>query len=93
MNCSQNFDGGGIKFQIWEGEYSRLINKTVSLETKTLNVLLRTGDSKKMVSLSLKHFFLGNWICLTNYNHCFNEGLQASLDIFVLFLLLFLFYS
>lgn len=86
-NCFQNLVGGRMKFQIWEGEYSTLINKTSAyLETKTLNVPLRTGDTKKMVNFSLKHFFLGNWICLTNCNHYFNEGLQAL----VLFLLLLL---
>lgn len=49
-------------------------------------LFLRTGETKKPVNFSLKLFFLGNWICLNNYNYYFNqyfnEGLQAFFDYF-----------
>ena len=45
-------------------------------------LFLRAGDVKKMVNFSLKHFFVGNWICLTDHNHYFNEELQAFFDLF-----------
>lgn len=41
-------------------------------------LFLRTEGSK-VVNLPLKLFFLGIWICSTNYDQYFNEGLQASM--------------